>query len=337
MRLFNFSGKIFLILLLASQFSCSDEKADISNSKVTGSFAVDQNTFNEWNSVILRNSFTRLDIVPELGGKIMGYSAFGNQILWHNPSRRGEIEIFQQYDFQEEFVNPGGAKVWPAPQTKWGGPPDKVLDGSPYDYLLDDNTVTVTSPADNESGRTGIQYTHSYSLIPRSSIVDLNMSMKNISTSPINWALWHLSTVPVNQNFTVYVPVDEGDWEVMYGIEKNDAQWLGVEDGIFRAKFDKNVGKVGMKVREGWAAFHDEDNDLAYIMLFPMEKAGSNAEYPHGGHNFEIWSTGEVKDSDGNVAPEMSHMELEVLGPLTELAPDESTSLNVKWAVCKSS
>jgi hypothetical protein len=324
------------MLLLAALCSCSGEKAENADKKVTGSFAEYADTFNEWDSAVLRNSFVRLDVIPELGGKIMGYSAFGNQILWHNPTLRGEIDIFHQNDFGEPFINTGGAKVWPAPQGKWGGPPDKVLDGSPYEFTTEGNVITVTGPEDTESGRTGIQYSHRYTLQPKSTIVDLELTMKNSSASPIEWALWHLSTVPANGNYTVYVPVDKGNWEVMHG-EKNDEQWLGVTDGFFRARPNEFVGKVGMKVREGWAALHNEDAGIIYTMHYPLEKPGSGKKYPHGGHNFEIWSTGALKDESGTVAPDMSHLELEVLAPLTELAPNESTSLNVKWGVCKAS
>ncbi|MFC1538253.1 DUF4380 domain-containing protein [Candidatus Latescibacterota bacterium] len=333
MQSVKFYCKISIILFFTTMCACSEDKTDKRPIEATGGFSGLSNTFNGWNSVILRNSFTELDIVPELGGKIMGYNAFGNQILWHNPSLRGEIETFRQNDIGEEFINSGGAKVWPAPQSKWGGPPDMVIDGSPYDYSLDNKIVTVTGPEDNESGRTGIQYIHSYSLEPSSTIVDLHLSLKNCIESPIQWALWHLTTVPTNRNFTVYVPVNDGNWEVMHGGE-NNIQWLGVEDGLFRARFDGRVGKVGMKVREGWAAVHDEDNEIVYTLLYPLEK---NVEYPHNGHNFEIWSTGEIKNPDGTIAPEMSYMELEILGPLANLAPDESTSMDVKWAACKSS
>ncbi|MFC1561016.1 DUF4380 domain-containing protein [Candidatus Latescibacterota bacterium] len=334
MRSINFPGKILLILLLFTVCSCSKDMSKDKKDSISGKdFIETSEGFYGWDSIILRNSYTRLDVVPELGGKIMGYNPMGLQILWHNPAHEGEVEIFLRNDFGETFINAGGAKVWPAPQDKWGGPPDRILDGSPYTYSFDGKTITVTSPEDDGINRTGLQYNHRYSLIPSSTIVNINLSMTNVVDHSIEWALWHLATVPVDRNFTVYVPVNKGNWNVMHG-EEDSNQWLGVDNGLFRARYNKLIGKVGMKVREGWAAWHDEENNIVYALFFPVEE---DAEYPHSGHNFEIWSTGETINPDGNLAAEMSYMELEVLGPLTKLAPGESATLDVKWGVCRCS
>jgi len=334
MRLTKFPEKIILILLFFTVCSCSQDRDKDKGDSISGKgFIETSEGFYGWDSIILRNSYTRLDVVPELGGKIIGYNPVGLQILWHNPVHKGEIELFQQNDFGKEFINVGGAKVWPAPQGKWGGPPDRILDGSPYSYSFDGKTITVTSPEDDGVDRTGLQYNHRYSLMPSSTIVNINLSMTNIVDRPIEWALWHLATVPVDRNFTVYVPVDKGNWNVMHG-EENSNQWLGVENGLFRARYNKLVGKAGMKVREGWAAWHEEENNVVYALLFPVDE---DAEYPHEGHNFEIWSSGEIINPDGSPAAEMSYMELEVLGPLTKLAPGQSASLDVKWGTCRCS
>lgn len=329
-----FVRPLVIFVLLAACFCSCDKSEERKNRPESGlGFIETSEGFYEWDSIILRNAFIRLDVVPELGGKIMGYNSFGVQILWHNPAREGEVEIFRQNDLGQEFINAGGAKVWPSPQGKWGGPPDKILDGSLYTSLFDGKTIIVTSPEDDGVDRTGIQYMHKYSLRPSSTIVDLNLSMTNIADRSIEWALWHLATVPVDREFTAYVPVDDGNWNVMFGDEDNP-QWLGVEEGLFRVRYDKRVGKVGMKVREGWAAWHDAENDVVFAMLFPVQE---NAEYPHGGHNFEIWSTGATQNPDGSDAPELANMELEILGPLTKLDPGESTSLDVAWGVCRCS
>ena len=161
MRLTNFQGKIVLILFFFAVCSCSQDSSKDKKDSISGKdFISTSEGFYGWDSIILRNSYTRLDVVPELGGKIMGYNPIGLQILWHNPAHEGEIGIFQNNDFGEEFINVGGAKVWPAPQGEWGGPPDRILDGSPYTYTFDGKTITVTSPEDDGINRTGLQYNH---------------------------------------------------------------------------------------------------------------------------------------------------------------------------------
>ena len=257
--MFNSEIKLFLIaILLFSLSSCGKNNEDDAIIKNTASGIVAKKEgFFGWETISLINSYTRLDVSPELGGKILGYEAAGLQILWHNPAHEGELEIFHQRDIGEEFINVGGAKVWPAPQDAWQGPPDKILDGSPYTYDFTDGVITVTSEKDIREGRTGLQYNHSYSLVRSSTLVNLDLSMTNVVNRTVEWGLWHLATVPAQTTATIYVPVDDGDWEVMHG-EENPSQWLGIENGLFRAKYNGSIGKVGMKLREGWAVWHDE-------------------------------------------------------------------------------
>jgi hypothetical protein len=336
---------LFLLLFLILGTSCSKDKSGGKNAPAPAKQAIKTlEGFFGWNSLSLENRYTKLDIVPELGGKIMGYNLRGYQILWHDSKKEGYVEKDQGYGYGQKFFNPGGAKVWPAPQgwngkNEWPGPPDNVLDGSAYEGKLDNGFITVTSPRDDGEGRTGLQFKHKYSLIPSSSTVSLNLSMTNVIKQPVTWGLWHLATVPVDRKCTVYVPVNKGDWHVIYGDKKNP-QWMDVENGIFRAKYDKQVGKVGMKVREGWAAWHDEENNMVFVMFFPVKKG---VQYPDGGSNFEIWTSGtgtikaNNKDVTSEYSPDTANMELEVMGPLTRLNPGDSASLEVSWAVCHAS
>ena len=333
------------ILILTLTVSCSKENTGEKKAPAQARQIVKiEKGFYGWDSITLRSAYSRLDIIPELGGKIMGYDLRGFQVLWHDPKREGELYKNEGYGFGESFFNPGGAKVWPAPQGwsgpgEWPGPPDNVLDGSPYEVMQQGNSVTVTSPSDTGEGRSGLQFSHTYSLAQSASIVALKLSMKNVVDRSVKWGLWHLATVPVDRKMTVYVPVNQNDWHVIFG-DKNNPQWLGVENGLFRAQYDKRVGKVGMKAREGWAAWHDEENNIVYAMLFPVQKG---AEYPDSGSNFEIWTSGAGTYTANNrefqteYAPETAMMELEVMGPLSGLRPGESSSLDVTWGVCRCS
>ncbi len=337
-KLFLYGLLVFLLIPAVSCKKGGDKKSAGTPETTT----LPEKGFRGWNSLKLEGAYTRLDVVPELGGKIMGYDLRGTQILWHDATKEGYVEKEQGYGMGQKFFNPGGAKVWPAPQgwngkDEWPGPPDNVLDGSPYEGALADGKITVTSPKDDADGRTGLQFKHAYSLAPSSSVVNLNLSMTNVVSRPVTWGLWHLATVPVDRNATVYVPVDKGGWSVIFGDKKNP-QWLDVQDGVFRAKYQKMVGKVGMKVREGWAVWHDEDSGVAFAMFFPVKKG---AKYPDGGSNFEIWTAGAGtiqaggKDTTYEYKPESANMELEVMGPLTKLNPGESASLDVTWASCR--
>jgi hypothetical protein len=237
---FSILFKVFSVILLFLSLSGSKqgEKQDASAPREV---ALPETGFHGWNSLTLNNAYVRLDVVPELGGKIMGYGIRGYQVLWHDSTKAGQVITDQGYGWGEKFFNPGGAKVWPAPQgwsgqNEWPGPPDNVLDGSPYEGALTDSVITVTSPKDDGQGRTGLQFKHAYSLVPNSSVVKLNLSMTNVVDRPVTWGLWHLATVPVDRNATAYVPVNKGDWRVLFG-DKDNPQWKEVENGIFRVQY----------------------------------------------------------------------------------------------------
>lgn len=338
---FTILSRALLILAVTVLPACSkQEKQEAAPKQV----ALPETGFHGWNSLILQNTYVRLDVVPELGGKIMGYELLGSQIIWHDSTRAGQVVTDQGYGPGQKFFNPGGAKVWPAPQGwsgagEWPGPPDNILDGSPYEAVSSDSLITVTSPKDDGEGRTGLQFKNAYSLVPNSSMVKLNLTMTNVVDRPVTWSLWHLATVPVDRNSAAYVPAGKGDWRVMFGDPANP-QWQDGENGLFQARYAQKVGKVGIKTREGWAAWHDADHGVAFVMLFPLKKG---AKYPDGGSTFEIWTSGagtvhsNNQDTVYEYKPEEAMMELEVMGPLTRLNPGETATMDVTWASCRCS
>ena len=323
--------------------SCSGDRD--TGSKTGTSILITDPGFHGWDSVTLMNRYVRMDVVPDLGGKIMGYDFLGSQVLWHTPAQEGHVDTGQGYGSGGRFFNPGGAKVWPAPQGwdgegQWPGPPDDVLDGSVYDLTFDGSVITVTSPRDDAPGRTGLQFSHTYSLVPATTYADLHLTMTNVVDRPVRWGLWHLATVPVDRPCTVYAPVaDDDDWHVMFGAEDNP-QWRGVENGLFTASYDRRVGKVGLRTTEGWVAWHDEENGIVFVLQFPLD---TDAEYPDGGSTVEIWTAGagSINAHGGEVPyeydPDTALMELEIMGPLTDIESGATASMDIKWSVCKSS
>ena len=323
-----------LTLLLIMGVACSPGKKEPKKKQGSGQGIIENvQGFNGWDTVTLRNAFTRLDIVPELGGKVIGYEATGFQMLWHNTLAEGQIDIFQKNDKGQEFINSGGVKVWPAPQDRWQGPPDKILDGSQYSQLIDGDTITLTSPKDDAAGRTGIQFINKYTLVPSSTVVNLNISMNNVVNRNIEWAIQNIFSSPASGSLTIYVPAGKNKWDLISG-DKDTLQWVGVKDGLFRAKYNKKAGKAGFKVDEGWVAFHDEDNGIVCALTFPFEK---NKKYPGKGYNFELTASGPIADSTGATNPSMDHFDLAIISPLTKILPGESTSLQTKWSVCRCS
>src|SRR5262245_60839367 len=74
----------------------------------------------------MTNGTVELILVPQIG-RIMRYGFVGGpNVLWENPAMHGKVVPPKAGD--KEWANYGGDKLWPAPQDRWGWPPDPYLD-----------------------------------------------------------------------------------------------------------------------------------------------------------------------------------------------------------------
>ncbi len=80
------------VLVLVLLCSCSgDDQGGPKTAKKAKQVITIEEGFHRWDSLTFRSPFARLDIVPELGGKIMGYELGGYQLLWHDPKSEGKL------------------------------------------------------------------------------------------------------------------------------------------------------------------------------------------------------------------------------------------------------
>ena len=78
-----------LVLSMVFAVSCSKKGEEQKTSGAVQKVALPQEGFRGWKSLTFETAYTRLDVVPELGGKIMGFELRGTQILWHDTKKEG--------------------------------------------------------------------------------------------------------------------------------------------------------------------------------------------------------------------------------------------------------
>lgn len=93
--------------------------------------------YRGWKSLCLSNSLVELQVLPDIGGRIIQFKFGGKEFLWVNPSLAGKLLPANGLAVDGGWFNVGGDKLWPAPQAwdndqQWPGPPDAVLKAQPY-------------------------------------------------------------------------------------------------------------------------------------------------------------------------------------------------------------
>jgi Domain of unknown function (DUF4380) len=298
--------------------------------------------------VWLGNGLITIGVVPALGGRIMSVEAGGQELLFRNPRlldpvlHRTPAEAFlpRVDGSMRSWRNYGGDKTWPAPQGwggpgEWPGPPDEVLDSGGYEHVVEERdggiAVELTSAADP---RTGLRVGRHVAVEPGRCGYTLTLSFTNASTRPVTWAIWNVTQVlsmaaeAAAPEDGLYVAVDgDGDGVVEMFSGTGLPAWRRAAEGVLHLPIQDVVGKLGFADATGWLAFVAGER-----VLCQRFKVRPGATYPDGGSRAETWfqyPLNEPLSSLGDLKPEDHLVECEVLGPLTLLAPGQTTELAI--------
>ena len=108
---------------------------------------IDKGSFHGWDALVLRNGVAEVTVVPAIG-RIM-------QIALRNGRADGDVTAPPRRPLLEPsgigpdlggdengWINFGGDKAWPAPQSRWeaivgkGWPPPRTFDASPFEAKI---------------------------------------------------------------------------------------------------------------------------------------------------------------------------------------------------------
>lgn len=254
----------------------------------------------------LSNKWLSLTIVPALGGRVMELIADGQNYLWINqPLLEGRAGGDPHFG---GWKNWGGYKTWLAPQDQWPNPdaqPDKMDNGRWEVTARTDSGIELWGPVIPWGG---VRLGRSIALDPGQPKVVVRESIQNMSSGERRWGIWAVAQFPTPGWAKFFTdspkrarrlherpPSFEGDRIRFAG----DAKWkIGVIDRTGEAEY----------CADGWPrSFHA---GFAPHMFQPHPDAC----------NLEAWS---------NTAP--AYMELEWLGPMVVLKPEESWTFETAW------
>ena len=308
--------------------------------------------FMGFRAMSLDNGLIRAAVVPDVGGRILQFWLGDHPYLYVSRELAGHLFSADQNwgdGTLASWKNYGGNKTWPAPQGwdgphQWAGPPDPVLDTGRFQVLESGRMrAVVQSPPDP---RTGLQITRDLSLEPGAARARLRRSMRNVSQRRVRWSLWDVTQLEcaapngsIRAGCWMTIPLNSTSrypdgYAVLYGASDNP-QWRTEHRGLFGIEYAGALGKVGLDSQAGWVAFCDTGDEWMFAHRFSVEP---EAQYPDDGATVEVWTQGPGIAAGvdfGQARLGGQFMEMEVLGPLVDLAPGDASSADLEWAVCR--
>ena len=310
---------------------------------------VEHRSGHDLDLVVAANGEVVLTFVPSLGGRLISCRFQGREVLWHDPDLLDDdlVPLRPPSSWPEpdgtmaSWTNLGGNKTWPAPQGwdddgQWHGPPDAVLDSGAYAVEAEVDaegtaTVELKSRADPT---TGVQVERRFRLPAVGSAFEQVSTLHNRSDRPVTWSVWDVTQVdadPASDHDGVVHVETLGEPEPpehLFAVEGRIA-YEHSADGWDVPSQDA-VAKLGFPDATGALVWRRRDGVTLHLETSRCE----GATYPDGGCPVELWFQhplpGPVDALDGLEVT--AHLvELEVLSPLTTLAPGERVSLTTTW------
>jgi hypothetical protein len=297
-------------------------------------------SFEGWPALELANGLLQVLVVPEIGGRIIQMRLGEEPFLYINPRLRGQVFPPEQNGPDSGWKNYGGSKVWPAPQgwssdEEWPGPPDPLLDGSPFDCRLVEESpgslaIHLTSPHDEY---TGLTFSREIRIFRRSAVVQISHTMRNTSRRPVRWSIWQVTQHDAHPDLTVFLPATT--FHKMFGDQEYPGLTIDVQRKLLRLQFADVVAKFGTKPEAGWLATLDSRRRTVFAETFPLFRGvpypdDAAAEFWINGHG-TCTIHGDRFDSSDDPTGCDPFLETEILSPMAELRPGQEYSFVIRW------
>jgi hypothetical protein len=305
-------------------------------------------TSGDLDVLVIGNGELELAFLPQVGGRLISLRLDGDELLWQNPAYLSDDlkPVAPRSSWPEpdgtmaSWANVGGNKSWPAPQGwagagEWPGPPDAVLDAGPYeaDHAVGPDgfvRVTLTSAWD---ARTGLRIRREFVLPVSGTSFSQVTTFTNESAAPIRWSVWEVTQVDTASGYPgVFVVEGSGDPLRMVDIV-GVSDWRQVPGGV-EIPVQEVVGKIGFPGASGRVSWQRSDG----LRLEQVIARDVQAPYPDGGCPVELWLQCPIPEplaAFGGLHPDAHLVEMEVLSPLTVIAPGGQVALNIAWRLAR--
>ena len=272
--------------------------------------------FHGSKTVIIENEYFQVECLAEAGPRIVRLVP-----IWMGENLFAETPDLLRTTPAGEFHFHGGHRLSIAPETV------------AHSYVPDNNGLTIENKTNGVrlrgivEGVTNIRKTMSIQLSPSGPFVLIKHALENLGSEPVKLAPWAITMMRPGGVGVLpqYFKVTDAD-----GLQPNRrfalwpySQWndrrlrLGEEFVAIKAGAPREGVKVGYFNPNGWMGYLFDD--VFFVKRFGVR---GDEEYPDFGCNAEAFSNHRV-------------VELQSLGPITELAPKQVVIHTETWEVYK--
>lgn len=287
----------------------------MSSDKSTNCVKIEKVAFyNQPDCYMISNGSIEVIVTTNIGPRVIGYRFCGGENIF--AELPPDVAVETEYG---TWHARGGHRLWHAPEIM---PRSYIPDNVSIQFeLIDNDTIKLMQAL--EPG-TGIEKEMLIKLDLGSSKVTITHKLTNRNMWPIELAPWALTIVrgggeaiipnePYISHDDVLLPARP--LAVWHFTNMSDPRWT-FGNRYIRLRSDETLEepqKIGVGDKQGWAGFiHGE---TFFIKKFPYIEG---ANYPDYGSNCEVYTAG-------------SFMEVETLGPLSVVEPDQSVTHVEQW------
>jgi hypothetical protein len=286
---------------------------------------VARSDFHGWEALVLRNPVAEVTVVPAIG-RIMqfalrngdGAGAAAQGPFWSHsgigPDLGGD---------ENGWINLGGDKAWPAPQSRWeaivgkGWPPPQTFDATPFEAKIAGEKVEILSAVDPAYG---VRVRRTIALDPALPIVTVETRYEKLVGQPIRVGVWTITQLASPERLFMRLPARSafpGGFAQRLPDRPKD---LTIDGRLLSLRRDPAAKTMLASDGDALLWVGDRVDLLIETVTNAHDPSG---EWPDGAH-------AQIYTSSDEALP---YVELELFSPLRDLGIGERASLRVRYTL----
>lgn len=285
----------------------------------TGKVLVERISYHGWPDCYrIANGCVEAIVVPAVG-RLMQFRLAGDEdgAFWENRALDGLLHDSNS----SVWLNFGGDKSWPAPQSAWSGqqgldwPPPAGFDSRPMEPAPTDRGVVLTSSVDPAYG---IQVVRTVELAPEQPRMRIKTEFRKVRGNAVRVGIWTITQMRDPERIYMLLPEKPSLANRYVRLLEGEPSDLRIDGRLLSLeRHPLEFVKLGSQATSlAWVGGN------CVVRIDAEEKLG---EYPDGGCATEIYT---------NPGP-LAYVELETLGPLETLHEGERLGQTALYTIMR--